>query len=267
MSNYWQDRLTRQQNAISNKSIKQTEKQLRKYYRAAARRCIEDFEATYDKLLATIADGREPTPADLYKLDKYWQMQGQLRNELQKLGDREIALLSRAFEANFFEIYYSIDLPNITAYNTISKEAAAQLINSVWLADGKTYSQRVWGSIDKLVDTLNENLLHCVISGKKTTELKQLLQQRFNVTYNAADTIVRTEIAHIQTQAAAQRYKDYGLTKYKYLAGSDKRTCKDGSSNCHDLDGKVFTYAEMREGVNAPPMHPRCRCTIVPVID
>ena len=62
------------------------------------KRTIADFEATYDKLLATVADGVEPTPADLYKLDRYWELQAQLKTELEKLGERQVKLFSDAFE-------------------------------------------------------------------------------------------------------------------------------------------------------------------------
>ena len=104
---YWLKRLIKSQESISNKNIKDTEKQLRKYYVSAAKKVIDEFEATYDKLLATLKEDKEPTPADLYKLDRYWQMQAQMREELQKLGDKQIQIMSKAFEVNYFEIYYT----------------------------------------------------------------------------------------------------------------------------------------------------------------
>jgi hypothetical protein len=76
------------------------------------------------------------------------------------------------------------------------------MINRVWVADGKSWSERVWDNTEKLQQTLNDNLVHCLVAGKKTTDLKNLLQEQFNVSYNRADSLVRTEIAHIQTQAA-----------------------------------------------------------------
>lgn len=264
MSNsYWIDRLVKTQNAIADKTIEDIQRQLKKYYKDAMEQVISDFEATYDKLLATIEDGREPTPADLYKLDKYWQMQAQLKNEMQALGDKEIALLSEKFEKEWNDIYESFALTSKNSFSTISTRNAKAAINTAWLSDGKNFSQRVWNNTDKLVETLNDNLINCVITGKKTTELKQLLQKRFNVSYNAADMLVRTETAHIQTQAAAQRYKDYGLKEYEFLADPDERTC----SVCAALDGKRFLLSEMKPGVNAPPMHPRDRCCIVPVVN
>ena len=264
MSNsYWIDRLVKTQNAIADKTVEDIQRQLKKYYKDAMEQVISDFEATYDKLLATIEDDREPTPADLYKLDKYWQMQAQLKNEMQALGDKEIALLSEKFEKEWNDIYESFALTSKNSFSTISTRNAKAAINTAWLSDGKNFSQRVWNNTDKLVETLNDNLINCVITGKKTTELKQLLQKRFNVSYNAADMLVRTETAHIQTQAAAQRYKDYGLKEYEFLADPDERTC----SVCAALDGKRFLLSEMKPGVNAPPMHPRDRCCIVPVVN
>ncbi len=263
---YWSKRTQKNQEKIADKTIKQINKQLQEYYGRAATKVIEDFEATYNKLLKAVEDGREPTPADLYKLDKYWQAQAQMRRELQKLGDKQIVALTKAFEANFFEIYYSIELPNVTeSFNTIDKAAVNQMINGIWCADGKSWSQRVWDNTERLAETLNNELIHVVASGKRTTELKDILQERFGVSYSRANTLVRTEVAHIQTQAAAQRYKDYGLEQYEIL-GNDDDTCGNHGVDCHDLDGKRFYYNEMVVGKNAPPFHPNCKCAIIPVV-
>ena len=105
---YWAERTANAQAKLTNKNIKQIEKQLRKYYGSSMKKVISDFEGTYNKLLARQEDGKQITPADLYKLDKYWTMQGQLKNELQKLGDRQVSALSKIFELQFFDIYYSI---------------------------------------------------------------------------------------------------------------------------------------------------------------
>lgn len=256
---YWAERLARIQNALTNKNIKQTEKQLQKYYGSAMQNVIAEFENTYNKLLATVEDGREPTPADLYRLDKYWRMQGQLRQELEKLGNKQIAALSKIFETHFFEVYYSIVIEGAEAFATIDAAGAWQLINSIWVADGKSWSQRVWDNTSRLQRVLNEKLVECVVTGKKTTQLKNILQEQFNVSYSRADALVRTELAHVQTQAAQQRYKDYGAEQVEVLVDEDERTCPI----CSKLEGT-------KHPVNGPmpvPAHPRCRCCVVPVID
>jgi SPP1 gp7 family putative phage head morphogenesis protein len=258
MSNYWADRIARAQTAITSKNIKAVEKQLAKYYGAAAQNAIRQFEDVYNNILLAAEEGREPTPADLYKLDKYWQAQGALRQELQKLGEKQISLLTKNFEINFFEIYYSFALEGEDAFSTIDTAGAMQMINQIWVADGKTYSQRVWDNIGRLTETLNSELINCVVTGKKPTELKRILQERFNVSYRRADTLVRTEMVHIQTRAAEERYKSYGIEQVEVLVSIDDRTCEE----CAALDGQVFP-------INAAPilpLHPNERCCLVPVI-
>ena len=263
---YWAKRQAKIQELLSKKSQKKIEKQLIKYYQTTAKHVISEFERVYDKILLQEAAGKQITPALLYQLDSYWQMQGQLRNELQKLGEKQVALLTKEFEVNFFEIYYSIAPEGMTAFNTIDTAAAQQLINAVWLADGKNFSQRIWTNTERLLETLNEQLITVVASGKKTTELKNMLQERFGVSYNRADMLVRTELAHVQTVAAKQRYEDYGL-KYYEILGNDDDSCGNHSVDCHEMDGKKFLYSEMSIGKNAPPFHPNCKCSIIPVID
>lgn len=264
--NYWAERIAKSQDKLTAKGVRKTEKQLREYYGRTMENVIGQFELTYNKLLSTMEEGKTPTPADLYKLDKYWEMQAQLRGELQKLGDKQYVLLSKQFEIHFFDIYYSFAIPGQEAFTTISKEAAHQMLMGVWCADGKTWSQRIWDNIARLQETLNEGLIDCVVSGKKPTELKKQLQERFGVSYSRADTLVRTEMSHIQTQAAKQRYEDYGLKEYEIL-GNDDDTCGNHSVDCHKMDGKRFLYSEMSPGHNAPPFHPNCRCCIIPVVE
>lgn len=254
---YWQDRAAASLAKISNKNIKAIEKELKKYYGRAMNSVIEDFENTYNKLLASAADG-QVTPADLYKLDRYWQMQGQMRYELQKLGDKKVSMLSKIFEINFFEVYHSIEIEGAVAFSTIDSAAAQHIINSIWCADGKSWSQRIWDDVTKLQQVLNDKLVECIVVGRKPTELKKILQEQFNVSYRRADSIVRTEIAHIQTQAAQQRYTDYGIQEVEVWADEDERRCPE----C----GKLHQTKYPVGSVLPIPRHPNCRCCIVPVI-
>lgn len=257
--NYWAERVAKSQARLTNKNRRQVEKQLKKYYLDAMEKAISDFEDTYNQYLSAIEAGREPSPATLYKLDKYWQGQAQLKRNLQKLGNRQAKALSEAFELQFFDIYYSIAIPGSDAFNTIDNQGVQQLLSEIWCADGKSWSQRIWENTELLAATLNDELIHCVATGKKTTELKKILQERFAVSYNRADMLVRTELAHIQTQAAQQRYKDYGIQEVEIWADEDERRC----DVCGNLHEKRYPM-----GAHVPiPAHPNCRCCIVPVVE
>lgn len=258
VNQYWQDRVAEAQKQIADKTIEETQKQIRKYYARAAEHCLDSFEAVVDKIYVGLADGIEPTPADLYKLDKYWQSQAQLRKELQRLGDKEISLMTKAFEDVFEEVYNIMALPTSSTFGTVSHETITQLINQVWCADGQMWSNRVWSNVNALADELNEQLVHIVATGKPTTELKKNLMERFNVSYNQANTLIQTEVAHVQTQAAKQRYIDSGVTEVEVWADYDERRCK----LCGNLHQKKYLVNDTMP----VPAHPNCRCCILPVI-
>lgn len=260
--NYWQLRALTTQNKLTKKSIKETEEQLIKYYGRSMKKIIGQFEQTYNKVLLSIEDGKEPTPADLYKLDKYWQMQGQLQQELQNLGEKQISLLGKIFTEQYLAIYNSIQIDSLEesiSFVEIDRATAEQMINLIWCADGKSWSQRIWTNTERLQEALNAGLIECLVTGKKTTELKNILQEQFNVGYNRVDALVRTEMAHIQTESAKKRYQDYGIQKVEIWADEDERRCPV----CKRLHQKKYFVNEQLP----IPAHPNCRCVAIPVIE
>ena len=256
---YWGERAAETQAAITQQSVMATEEQLLKYYSASQKKIIGQFEKTYNKILSRLEEGKQPTPADLYKLDTYWQMQADLTRELQKLGDKQAALLSKRFMEQYRNIYDALAVPSQASFKMISKETAEQMINQIWCADGKSWSSRIWTNTNRLRETLNDGLMECLLTGRSTKELKDVLQERFAVSYRSADTLVKTEMAHIQTQAAQQRYKDYGIQQVQIWADYDERRC--------DICGKLHKTI-YPTGASVPiPAHPRCRCCIIPVVE
>lgn len=258
MNEYWNRRVIKSQEEITNRSIEQVEKQLRKYYSKTMKTVIRDFEDTYNAYLVKIGNGEEPAPANLYNLSRYWELQTQLQDELQKLGDKESVLLSKAFMTQYQDVYENIALPSGATYATLDKELAKQMINSIWCADAKSWSSRIWENVKELKETLNNGLIECAIAGRKPTELKHLLQERFGVSYSRADALVRTEMAHLQTVAAQERYKQYGIQEEQVWASKDERRCPI----CAELHMKKF-----KVGTAPIPRHTNCRCCIIPVID
>lgn len=266
MAGYWETRVAKAQDNLTKKNVKETETQLKKYYKKTFEKTLDNFEKTYLKILQSIEEGKTPTPADLYKLDTYWELQNQLTVELRELGDKQITLLSKQFMKEYLHIYESFSMKGEAAYKTLDTALAQMMIQEIWCADGKSWSDRIWGSSKKLQQALNDRLIHCAITGAPTGDLKKHLMAEFNVGYNRADRIVRTEMAHLQTQAATHRYKDYGMEYYEILGNTDD-SCGQHSPDCHKMDGKKFKLSEMRVGVNAPPFHPNCKCCIVPVVN
>lgn len=249
---YWAGRLS----DVTNGNIKDAELRIKNYYKHSMKRVIADFEATYDKVLVAVGNDRVPTPADLYNLDKYYQMQAQLRDELNMLGDKESALLSKKFESQYNGIYR---LFSNSSFSTVNR---ADVLNMAWAPDGIHWSKRIWGNTAKLADMLDKELIDCVITGKKTSFLRKRLIEAFGTSYSNVDRLVRTEMAYIQTQASKNAMIEDGVEYYEFFADPDERTCPV----CGALDGKRFKTSEMKPGVNATPMHPRCACCVLPVV-
>ena len=272
MADYWRNRLLETQRKWTDKDIDIINKIINSYYRTAMINIIKEFEAVYDKVLAQAEEGKQITPADLYKLDKYYQMQAQLQDTLQKLGDRTCEVLAKKFGQEYKHIYSELGVDtegkkikaskSDKAFATIDAQGAKHIANQIWAADGKSWSERVWKNLGDLQRTLNEGLIDCVITGKKTTQLKKQLMERFSVSYNRAETLVRTEMAHVETQAALDRYKSSGTEKVRIVVDPDERTC----DVCAKWDDKTINIFEAQTGKNIPPFHPNCRCAIAPVV-
>ena len=256
---YWKDRHQAAQQLLLKKSQKDIDARLKRYYVRLSKQVIRDYEDLYNQVLLKQALGEQVSPATLYQLDKYWQLQAQLRKSLNKFGAYQQELLSKAFETFYQHSYNSIAIPGVNAFNTLNEGVVKQVIDSIWAADGKSWSQRIWKNTSLLQQTLEDGLLECVATGKKTSQLKKVLQERFNVSYSRADTLVRTELAHIETEAAKQRYADCGIQQVEIWADEDERRCPE----CGKLHQKKYPV-----GARVPiPNHPNCRCCIVPVID
>lgn len=259
---YWIRRTLDEQEKLRTKEEYQLQLQLKKYYQNALRQTINSYKATYAEYLEKKMNNKTITPNTLYTLDSYWQMQKEISKLLYSLGDRTIIGMSNSFEREYKQTFNSIQIPNHSYNGTPSKDGAKAAVKTIWCSDGKHFSERVWNNTTMLLQELNEGLVNAAITGKGTKELTQTLMERFGVSYNRAKSVVVTEMTHIQTQATKDRYEGYGLTEYEFLDTEDEKTCEI----CKALDGKRFKLSELQEGVNAPSIHPMCRCVITPVI-
>lgn len=115
----------------------------------------------------------------------------------------------------------------------------------------------------ELQSAVEQGMAEIVVRGVSPTKIAEMIKDRFNVSYNQARRLVRTELNYIRNQAALDRYIAAGCKKYKFLATIDDKTCLDDEG----LNGKVFGIDEKVVGVNFPPTHPNCRCSILPVVE
>lgn len=105
-------------------------------------------------------------------------------------------------------------------------------------------------------------MIDIISRGASKDELVKTLRKRFDVSFNEANRLARTELTFVQNQATRDVYKKAGVKKYEYLSTKDNRV----SEICAGLSGTQFDIATAQVGINYPPMHVNCRCTTIPVI-
>lgn len=121
-----------------------------------------------------------------------------------------------------------------------------------------TYSERIWGYQGMLKAEIQGLLVSGLIGGKNPKVLARHLKKRFGVSRSNAERLMITELARVQTEAQKQSFARNGFEEYEYVACSKTDVC----SICQALDGKHFKIEDMMPGTNAPPMHPRCHCSV-----
>lgn len=121
---------------------------------------------------------------------------------------------------------------------------------------GATFSERIWGIQQKqLINTLENELIRGVSQGVNPKELARNLRKVIESDVANSERLLRTESARVMTEVQKDMHIRNGYELYEYIA--EPTACEF----CAELDGEIFLVKEMEIGINAPPIHPNCRCS------
>ncbi len=121
---------------------------------------------------------------------------------------------------------------------------------------GATFSERIWGIQQKqLINTLENELIRGVSQGVNPKELARNLRKVIESDVANSERLLRTESARVMTEVQKDMHIRNGYELYEYIA--EPTACE----LCAELDGEIFIVKEMEIGINAPPIHPNCRCS------
>lgn len=126
------------------------------------------------------------------------------------------------------------------------------------MVDGSTFSQRLYQNNAAVSERINNDIGRLLYQQASPTDIKRALVKNFNISWNAADRLIRTETSKFYNAAAQDSYRAAGVTQIEWLTEADDKTCEI----CGPLDGQRFPVG----GISAPA-HPNCRCTVLPVIE
>lgn len=137
--------------------------------------------------------------------------------------------------------------------------------------------------VDTEIDRLKRTLQEGIEQEESIDKLTQRIENVFNrLERYQAERIARTEIVRASNFGVVDAYKQTGLVEAKmWYTAIDERVCEF----CSPMNGKIVGIDEnyfdkgdkMRgvgggtidfdyEDVGFPPLHPNCRCTVVPIL-
>jgi len=249
---YWEDRAIRmegEKEALAEELAKRT----RKSYIRSFHRLTDEINALYAEIMSRPEP--ELTRTELYNLRHYSALRELIAKEIEGLAIKDsagvTALLESVASTAYKENYKEFGLE----FNMFAEHQAKAIAAQNW--SGVTYSDRIWGNANDLNSRIMNDIESMIIGGKNPDQLKKQLMKDYNVGFNEADRLIRTEASYAYNEAAINSYKDAGCMEVDFLAEAD---CCDV---CHEYRGKRFKIA----GAPVIPVHPNCRCTYLPVIE
>lgn len=160
-----------------------------------------------------------------------------------------------------FEIQKGVGVGS--SFATLNDKLIEKVVNKPWLADGKNFSDRIWGNKTQLINQLHTSLSQMCITGAGPDKAISQIASKMNVSKANAGRLVMTESAYFSSTAQKECFKKLDVERYEIVATLDGHT----SDICQEMDGKVFKMSEYEEGVTAPPFHVNCRSCTAPYFD
>lgn len=145
----------------------------------------------------------------------------------------------------------------------LDKNKVSKMLSKPWSVDGTNFSEKLWGNKAKLINTLDQELSRMVLTGESSKKAIENIKKAMGTSKNAAGRLVMTEQAYFTSVAQKDAYSELDVEEYEFVGTLDGTTCSD----CGNLDGQHFPMSDMQPGINAPPMHPYCRCTTCPYFE
>lgn len=206
--------------------------------------------------------------SNLHHISRQQAMAIELKKHIDSLYNKYLGettkYLATSYEESFYQSLY--DLGKFEGFKSFQKLNTIEIdsiIKRPWAEDGQNFSDRIWKNQEKLINSLQEELLGSAMRGDKIDRAVKNLAEKMEVSKSNASRLIRTESAFISNLAMTNAYEKGTCEKYEILATLDLKT----SEICRHMDGKKFPFKDKLVGVNHPPFHPNCRTVTIPCYD
>lgn len=232
---------------------------------------LEDFRMSLDEFRDKArAGGFDKELEEVYlrsRISRLQALQTQVELRMMELFGSQRDVLRDHLQERYTDTYYrtvyavSQQVDVASTFARIDLQTVEKILATPWA--GSEFSSRIWADKDKLLRELTQTLSRGLVRGDSLDRMTKEFAKRIGVSESRAATLIHTESAHMAAEAAEQGYRETGVQSYRFEAALDLKTC----AVCGALDQREFPLAEHETGINYPPLHPRCRCTTVPVTE
>lgn len=138
-----------------------------------------------------------------------------------------------------------------------------KLLKKSWGDDDLNWLERLEEDFEYYEAKLFSNIKAAMIREFEIDDVIDELEKLIGSFGKTEEALGITESTTINSLGRKEIMKFKGAKRYRFYAREDERTCE----HCGALHGKVFPIAQFEIGVTASPIHPRCRCWEVPIIN
>lgn len=203
----------------------------------------------------------------VHRITRLQALQYQFRQQIEKLeAIKEYGLtntLKDIYKEGYYRTAYEIQRASGigSAFSRIDERKIEKVLAKPWAADGKNFSERIWGQDrTQLLYQLENRFSQGMIRGESPQKIIKDIQKALHSSEYATRRLVMTESAFFASASRKETYDKLEVKQYKILAVLDTKT----STICRDMDGKVFDVKDYQPGLNANPFHANCRTTTAP---
>lgn len=204
-----------------------------------------------------------------FHISKLEALKIQTQQSLEVMFSKQFGTVTGAmgdvFESGYYHTAYELQKGFNIGWDIagLDQSQIEKVLSKPWAVDGKNFSERIWGSKEKLISEVHSQLTQNIMLGADPQKAIDSLAKKMDTSKYNAGRLIMTEEAYFSSAAQRDCFNDLGVEQYEIVATLDSHT----SDICRSLDGQHFPMKDFQAGVTAPPFHVYCRSTTVPYFD
>lgn len=238
----------------------------------------------YEKQISTVASVEEQFHNAISKFIGKLEKQA-LENFDNELSMKTVKQITNAIKKETFNLFNDEDIkldaqvdltPILMSQVTVAGQQAYKLIGIdkpyIPYDVAKTVAQNVAKFTQSMIDTDRETLSKLITDGVTdglgVPQIRDSIIAKFDeIEKNQANVITRSEVMRASNMGNLDAYEQSGIVEGKqWLSAGATDECKDYEGKVEKLRGGFYDSTnEFQDG--DPPLHPNCRCVIIPVVD